>query len=217
MTKSVECVSLDLWNTLFEPNPEYAIARTEYLSQEFNLPAAEVFIKYREAKKLADLISENGGIALNREDIYNMLAHIMGSCRNPFYIASRLEKLFFTYPPIVRNNVIDIINQLEEKDCSVRIISNTNFISGFTILHYLRTIKLQIAGIFSDIEGIAKPNPQIFERCYNNSFPKDKIIHIGDSARCDIRGATSYGIKSVLIEGPHKLYDVLKEIYDANL
>ena len=64
MTKSVECVSLDLWNTLFEPNPEYAIARTEYLSQEFNLPAAEVFIKYREAnggfKTIEDLKNVSG-------------------------------------------------------------------------------------------------------------------------------------------------------------
>ncbi len=92
----------------------------------------------------------------------------------------------------------------------MNILSNTAFINGKTmrqLLKHLDISKYFDFQIYSDEEGISKPNPLIFKKLINevkirrrDAFLElRKIIHIGDNINADYSGAISCGLDSKII------------------
>jgi putative hydrolase of the HAD superfamily len=123
-----------------------------------------------------------------------------------------MEKLLFYYLPVVYSPVtIEVLQHLKQRgDCSLGILSNTGFIKGQTLRKVL--VKLGLADffnfqIYSDEEGMSKPNPKLFnlivQKVKDCNKPKQisltDIIHIGDNPAADIAGANDAGLNSLLI------------------
>ena len=56
--------------------------------------------------------------------------------------------------------------------------------------------------IDSDVVGIAKPDPQIFEFALveHSETPRDRILYVGDSVSMDVNGSRAAGLVPVLID-----------------
>ena len=58
-------------------------------------------------------------------------------------------------------------------------------------------------GVFSGIEGVQKPDPEIFKialRRANQDNTPEQALHIGDSLRKDFLPATSIGMHALLLD-----------------
>lgn len=74
--------------------------------------------------------------------------------------------------------------------------------------------RLELTAAFHDIldsqvEGVEKPNPEIFHRALDrvDSHP-DETVHVGDLYEVDVVGARSAGIRGILVDSAN-LYDVV--------
>lgn len=56
--------------------------------------------------------------------------------------------------------------------------------------------------IDSDVVGVAKPDPQIFEFALveHSETPRDRILYVGDSVSMDVNGSRAAGLVPVLID-----------------
>ena len=56
--------------------------------------------------------------------------------------------------------------------------------------------------IDSEVVGIAKPDPQIFEFALveHSETPRDRILYVGDSVSMDVKGSREAGLIPVLID-----------------
>mgnify|MGYP006265421085 CR=1 FL=1 len=54
----------------------------------------------------------------------------------------------------------------------------------------------------SDVVGVAKPDPRIFEHAlvHLNGIEREQIIYVGDSVTMDVGGATAAGLTPVLLD-----------------
>ncbi|MEJ7557820.1 MAG: HAD-IA family hydrolase [Pedobacter sp.] len=78
------------------------------------------------------------------------------------------------------------------------------------ILHHLGLDQALDFQLYSDEVRMSKPNPKFFQLMIDTidqkkhlSIGPHEIIHIGDNPAADYRGATSFGIKSLLINSNH--------------
>jgi putative hydrolase of the HAD superfamily len=213
--------SFDLWLTLIKSNPYFKIERTKTFHRDFN-PAGksidEVARAFRQVDLMCNAVNERTGKNIDADEMYLMVISMINDNQYPLadvnidQLYADMEKLLFYYLPVVYAPVtIEVLQHLKEKgDCSLSILSNTGFIKGQTLRKVL--VKLGLADffnfqIYSDEEGMSKPNQALFKLMVQNvkEYNKPKqiglasIIHIGDNPAADIAGANEAGINSLLI------------------
>jgi phosphoglycolate phosphatase-like HAD superfamily hydrolase len=119
---------------------------------------------------------------------------------------------FNLFPPKASEGIKRLMFMLTHHHISWNISSNTNFISGEVISEQLRSRigdaqspKFQL---YSDLIGIAKPSPKFFECVIERSgVQPHEILHVGDDMRCDIEGASSCGLNTLLIVRGDSVHD----------
>lgn len=213
--------SFDLWLTLIKSNPYFKIERTKIFHRDFNPTGKsidDVARAFRQVDLMCNAVNERTAKNIDADEMYLMVISMINDNQYPLAdvdidkLYADMEKLLFYYLPVVYSPVtIDTLQHLKQKgNCSLSILSNTGFIKGQTLRKVM--VKLGLADffnfqIYSDEEGMSKPNPALFKLMVQNvracNKPKQishtDIIHIGDNPAADIAGANEVGINSLLI------------------
>lgn len=204
-------VSFDVWNTLIEPNPEFARHRNAYLARQFNLTVEHVADCYTFVKRELDKITPHLPLARTVHQSYESLLQTLGV--NGWYatvVRQTIERIFAEHPPTVMLSAPHLIKQLNERGYKVSIGSNTSLTSGHITMPFCEQNIGQFAfGVFSDIIGFKKPDARFFDHitdqvalvwsngeqqpvCFTN-----EILHVGDNYECDFQGSRAIGMQSL--------------------
>lgn len=225
--ESVEAISFDIWNTLIVRNPQYSARRDEYLMSQ--LLDSNYHTKYglelaivaaRTGNLLVDTIQETTGqqigpetrIQLILEQINTLLALDGGSQYVKSFdsidldkILKDLETIFLANLPMINNNKILQIINFYRSLIPVAFVSNTGLTSGAVMRKALPLIGLEADHYyFSDEIKFAKPRKEMFAGLLSlpNITDVKNIIHIGDSAIADVKGAMQVGITPIHLQTP---------------
>jgi FMN phosphatase YigB (HAD superfamily) len=227
--KIVKQVSLDFWNCIGIPNPEFALARTKFLAKFLDDDFEALKKIHEREKKRFDHLGEEHHIQLSTNACYyNLLCNIFAFPPKNTIASIRLqiEDMFRKYPATVLPEAVAAIKELKKRGFGINIASNTNYMGG----KILRETVLYPTGIdfdfyvFSDELGYPKPSPKFFNEVFYKSveisgdrnFSVDSIVHIGDTRATDYVGATNYGMQAVLIDGPNDLPSAIYKIIEEN-
>lgn len=185
--------SLDVWNTLLKPNPNFTKERNRFFAAFFEEELEKVEYKYKNLKDFFEYTHRRLGISFDIENVYKILCNYFGVYEDYkiSYVRKHIENLFISNLPIILDSTVDHINWLKRNGSTFSIISNTSNISGNIIQTVFTMYGLEFDDYkFSDLEGIAKPNPEIFRRSIKDLEKKgidiENFIHIGDDEVCDV-------------------------------
>ncbi len=226
----IKHVSFDVWNTLISANPEFAAARAEMFADWTQTDPTIVKAEYTQLKHRSDSLAESAGIALPTHTLVRiLLGSLMVGEPNDDQVRRcvlELNALFAEHPPILHQQNIDLMAELRSMDITVSIGSNSNFITGKVMNPWLneQTGGAFSFGIYSDLVRAAKPSAAFFGHVIDGTrsalkhpITINEILHVGDSARCDLWGAQQIGINALLTENPISTYNtVIEYINEVN-
>jgi len=199
--------SFDFWSTIAFSNPKFKSERTKYFSNLFDYKIEQNLITkvFAEVGKNYNDIIESGGQTLSVDALYDSVFQKLNvnpglSIEN---IKSDVFEIFLKYPPLIAADFFTFLNSINLNSTSISITSNTAFIPGQVIETFLKENNLLNKFsfcIFSDLESVAKPNVEIFNRLLskitsNGVEPKD-VMHIGDNLIADYSGANKAGLSA---------------------
>lgn len=217
---TIKHVSFDAWNTLIEPNPDYAQERDSILL-EFGLGLNFTQEVYRDVKKTICRDAEKNGLCSPNSEVYKRLLGAYGMDQTDWgQLQYKFERAFLKYPPLTKWETFAAIRDLTSADITISITSNTNPMSGRILRHIFLEVAPRVNWkffLFSDEQEVAKPNPIMWQRMLAGAGVLDTsaVVHVGDHPVCD--DASSMGIKSIIVNGPGDVPSAVKEIlYDAN-
>lgn len=214
-------ISLDVWNTLIQYNPECGKHRYSELSKLLGVDEAVVVEKYRDLKTYADSKAEEHGLCQSQKHIYTELL----SCSTTkdlywFDVRDVVQRVFIKYPPLIHPAMTCVLYKiqmclLDRKQINVEfgIASNNNFISGDVInqtvlRHFRNDFAFQVHS--TDVE-CAKPSINFIKHVVSKSGRSpDNIVHIGDNPVCD---NFSPHVQSVIIKNPANCLQYLAKEY----
>lgn len=210
----IKLISLDFWNSLAIPNPEYAKARTELLAATFNVSFDEAKKKYQETKELLDWMQLNGSWISSTHTFELLVEKFKDkNWRLANELLLNFVELLREYPPTVLPETIKALKNVKKRGYALCIGSNTNFLGGshleWHVLTPLRINSLFEFMRFSDQVGCAKPQYKFFEMIVLKSgYLPHEICHAGDSQIFD-GAAEKYGIGFKYVAQPYNLIDIL--------
>ncbi|PWK69225.1 putative hydrolase of the HAD superfamily [Mucilaginibacter oryzae] len=213
--------SFDLWLTLIKSNPYFKVERTKIFHRDFNPSGKsidDVARAFRQVDLMCNAVNERTGKNIDADEMYLMVISIINDNQYPLTdvdadkLYRDMEKLLFYYLPVIYSPVtIEVLHALKQKgDCTLSILSNTGFIKGQTLRKVMVNLGLHdffSFQLYSDEEGMSKPNQTLFNLMIQNvkdcnktkQIKPENIIHIGDNPKADIEGANAAGLKSHLI------------------
>jgi FMN phosphatase YigB (HAD superfamily) len=209
---TIKHISLDFWNTLGIPNPEFADARIDYLASLIGCPRHEIYAHYKDVKQFLDGAAEKFGTAFDSTRCWEIfLEKYQSEDFYAIFVKMEVNKLFVKYPPTILPETVAEIVRLSKKGITFSVGSNTNFIPGVELSDVIRQNKLHLTfSLYSDDFGISKPAHRFFREIHARTKVRvDEIVHIGDSVRCDYEGALKFGMKAIVVGSAHKLPEVL--------
>lgn len=210
--------SFDLWQTLIKSNIEYKKQRANYFFKHFNrkgLCEEDVFIVIRDIEKMVDSVNQTTGLNIECVEIVSMILYQLGydiyglSINDMVAIVHMMQQKFMDCPPVLYDkDTYGVLSYLHSEGATISILSNTAFIIGDTLDRALAALgisKFISFSLYSDQQGISKPNPMMFFRMIGMcKVDFSEIIHIGDNPIADIQGAKSIGLSSMQINTVEK-------------
>ncbi|XHR94833.1 HAD family hydrolase [Mucilaginibacter sp. UC70_90] len=173
---------------------------------------------FRQVDLMCNAVNERTGKNIDADEMYLMVISAINDNQYPLAdvnidkLYADMETLLFYYLPVLYSPVtIEVLQHLKQKgDCSLSILSNTGFIKGRTLRKVMVKLGLDTFfnfQIYSDEEGMSKPNGALFKLMVQKVKECNKlklidlsgIIHIGDNPAADIAGANDAGLNSLLI------------------
>ena len=115
---------------------------------------------------------------------------------------------FFSYPPFLHPNAVEVLFSIKNMGLKLGMISNTSMTPGYAFRQFLDEHKL--LGYFdiltfSDEVLVSKPSNKIFYRTLDElNISPGQTVHVGDHPITDINGANLAGLRSIWIEGFYK-------------
>ena len=199
--------SFDFWSTIAFSNPKFKSERTKYFSNLFDYKIEQNLITkvFAEIGKSYNDIIESGGQTLSVDALYDSVFQKLNvnlglSIEN---IKSDVFEIFLKYPPLIAADFFTFLNSINLNSTSISITSNTAFIPGQVIETFLKENNLLNKFsfcIFSDLESVAKPNVEIFNRLLSkitsNGVEPKEVMHIGDNLIADYSGANKAGLSA---------------------
>jgi putative hydrolase of the HAD superfamily len=218
--------SFDLWMTLIRSDPAFKQERTRFFCDNFNYrnrSPEEITAIFRRIDLLAEADNAKTGKHIESERLHGMVIVAMNDDDERALegidlrkLEEEMDALLLKHPPVFfDDDTRMVLNRLNRKtgQSGFSLLSNTAFIKGRTLRKVLGGLGL--AGFFdfqlySDEEGLSKPNRQLFGRMLEKIAMHRKeagkkaiglaeIVHVGDNEKADIGGATAAGISSLLI------------------
>ena len=216
--------SFDLWLTLIRSNPLFKQERVGYFYAHFNphgKTQEEVAQTFRRVDVMCNTINEHTGKDIDAAEMYLMVISMINDYVYPLHtvdlerLGHEMDQLFFAFPPEVYcPDTIDILKRVRTAvPCTMSILSNTGFIKGAALRKVLAENglgELFDFQLYSDEEGMSKPNKLFFEQMMGRvqqlqaQILPGQVIHVGDNPNADIEGARSAGIDSLLINSNNK-------------
>ena len=220
-------LSFDFWNTIANPNSEYAKARTAFLAKEFGVDEPTAKATYTAVKGKIDSRAEQSGEDFGRTVNLTDLCDAFGRPADDTFIdhlGQMMDQLFAENPASVDPLLIEQFHRAREKNITLSITSNTNFITGRVLCAtVLNAIPFDFL-LFSDEIGFAKPHPEIFARvakqarqCNSAVVTNADIYHVGDHRICDGEGAKKAGMNFAYTADASDTAKVLKHLLDHRL
>jgi putative hydrolase of the HAD superfamily len=222
--------SFDLWMTLIRSDPSFKKERTRFFYENFNYrnkSKEEITAIFRRIDEFADASNEKTGKHIESERLHGMVIAAMNEDDKRVLegidlgkLDEEMEGLVLKHPPIFFDHDTQrVLSQLKmDRQSGFSLLSNTAFIKGRVLRKVLDGLGL--AGFFdfqlySDEEGLSKPNKQLFGRMLEKiaigrqdrgkkAIGLKEIVHIGDNEKADIGGANAIGISSLLINSNGK-------------
>ena len=213
--------SFDLWMTLIRSNPDFKKQRTKYFFNHFNYKGKtldEVGIIFRQIDVMCNAINEKTGSNIDSEEMYLMVISAVNDYTFALHdidiedVYTKMEELLLEYLPVpFSNETLPSLWKLKDAGgATFSLLSNTGFIKGRTLRKVLKALGLEAYfdfQIYSDEEGMSKPNAALFELLIRKTKQTraeelgnyKEIIHIGDNVMADIHSAEKAGISSLLI------------------
>ncbi|POY36982.1 dehalogenase [Solitalea longa] len=218
--------SFDLWLTLIKSNPLFKTKRTLFFYENFNTKGKsldEVGVVFRQVDLLCNSINEKTGGNIDAEEMYLMVISIINDYSICFddvdinRLYEEMELLLFNFLPLVYcDQTLNVLERLKNREnTTISLLSNTGFIKGRTLRKVLQELEVDQYldfQLYSDEEGLSKPNEKLFQLMINEikDFRKEEIInkkqiiHIGDNEHADFYGAQTIGVNSYLINSNNK-------------
>ncbi len=206
-------VSFDFWNTIAYSNPEFKVRRANFLCDFLGENFEQIDNHVKQFASRYNLLVESGEYVKSPDVLYHDLIFELSGKNLDNEEVSRIlnvvNQLFIKYPPVITDEILDLLKWLKSVNCTLSITSNTAFVSGNVILNLLEELNLNNLFdffIFSDQLGFAKPNDQIYQELIRQVFiitgssESNKILHIGDDYKNDILGAQKHGINTFHIQ-----------------
>jgi FMN phosphatase YigB (HAD superfamily) len=213
-------VSLDFWGTIAKPNPKYSTARTAYFAELFGVEPEVAHAKYVQIKRHADYAAEHFGTAYHPmaqiRSLLNCekLTRKVDACDVYYDLMHRVAR----YKPVISPSMKALLKRASPLFV-MGITSNTNFIPGHVLASLIPSTFAEPT--WSDVVGICKPSPEIFNQTYRSLVTKNgaaikpwEILHIGDNYRCDYVGATRFGFQGRHVKSVEETEAVLQMIID---
>jgi YjjG family noncanonical pyrimidine nucleotidase len=214
----IDHVFFDLDHTLWDFDKNSALAiETIFKKHSINVDLHEflfhyvpINIKYWELYRV-DKITQFE-LRLGRlKDTFQLLNYKIDDEKIIFLSEEYIEYLpKFNY---LFDGAIEILDYLKPK-YNLHIITNGfqeiqgNKLKNSKIQHYFDTVTN------SEMAGVKKPNPLIFEYAVNEAkATKSKSIMIGDCIEADVKGALNFGMDAILFNyDTSKSYDNIKQV-----
>ncbi len=199
--------SFDFWSTIAFSNPKFKSERTKYFSKLFVYKIEQNLITkaFAEVGKNYNDIIESGGQTVSVDALYDSVFQKLNVKPGLSIekIKSDVFEIFLKYPPLIADDFFTFLNSIDLNSSSISITSNTAFIPGQVIETFLKENNLLNKFsfcIFSDLEFVAKPNVEIFNRILSkitsNGVERKDVMHIGDNLIADYLGANKAGLSA---------------------
>jgi putative hydrolase of the HAD superfamily len=212
--------SFDLWLTLIRSNPDFKKQRAKYFYQHYNFnhkTLLKVETIFRQVDLMCNAMNERSGKNIDADEMYLMVISMLNDHQSNLRdidlaeLEKDMEAMLFNYLPQVYSS--ETILHLERikyvGDPSVSLLCNTGFIRGATLRKVLKELSLDQYldfQLYSDEEGMSKPNIRFFELMLNmidrkrhKALKLNEVVHIGDNLYADYWGAKAVGIDSIVI------------------
>jgi len=213
----IKHISFDFWNTIALSNPKFKTERTNLIFELLDCKVSKQKITeaFASIGSSYNLAFENGAGTLPLDELYMQILKALGAddFSDINYLQNQVFELFLTFPPHISDEVIAFIQTQISENITCSITSNTTFIPGEVIQKFLNHSNLlQYFSFchFSDIEHVAKPNKEIFQKLISRAasiVPETQdILHIGDNLQADYYGAIACDLKAFhFIDSANKL------------
>lgn len=222
LLKGLKHVSFDLWLTLIKSDPVFKPLRNELFARHFAVqqPAEAVTQAFRYFDLLFNRINEKtGGNLQQTEMLYLILDHlgvdvetVTDELMQAYY--REMEQLFFRHhPQLIDKHTLAVLRRIRDRGCSVNILSNTGFILGSTLRQLLPVLGIAEYfdfQVYSDETGCSKPSADMYDHVWSRvrqygPVEKEEILHVGDNAVADYKGAQLFGFRSALVDTHNNL------------
>lgn len=205
---NIKHVSFDFWDTLYTSNTLFKETRNKFLVQLSQKNSSEIQEIITHLSISHNLSFKSNIKCMNANELNICLLKQIGIKKDFNSIINNLYEIFISMPPLLSNNVLELLEYLFRNKITLSILSNTAYIPGFEIRKVLE--KDQIVQyfsfcIFSDEIRYGKPSEIVFNRMFqeikkiHQSIPLNQIIHIGDNHDNDIKPANDFGILSLIV------------------
>lgn len=222
MLSGIKHISFDLWLTLIRSNAQFKPARNKLFAQYFSIrkPDDEIAKAFRHYDLLFNKINEQTGRNVHYSEILLVILDKLDvdisdlSVRDMEGYYNQMEALFFDlHPLLIEEETGAILQSIQAQNITMNILSNTGFILGTTLRKLLRHLDIDTYfsfQLYSDEMGYSKPSERVFEEVYVharqiNVTEKQQILHVGDNAIADYRGAKNFGFQAQLIDAQQTL------------
>jgi putative hydrolase of the HAD superfamily len=214
---SVKAVTFDLWETLlFEKdgwNQKRTNARCQNLAKALDklaikIPAEQLAPAFKKMTPWLENVWDNNQEVTHYEQIEFIIktaskGAISLKQESVNQLSSAYTSAIFDVPPILNKDVHEVVQLLKNQNKRMGIICNTGLTPGFGLRKFLANKGIADyfdLMLFSDEEGVRKPNPEIFRKAAQKlqTKPHD-IVHVGDNLKSDVWGAQNAGFKAILL------------------
>lgn len=216
---SIKLVSFDVWSTLVRANKVYKRNRARLLAQAIKAtsgPASEelvdgVLATMKRADDILDGLTIETGRQYGFNDRVRKTCSLMGAMLpDPERLYRDMSQAFLSdLPTLTEGRLPEMFATLKARGFTLAVNSNTGFVTADLMRSMLDSVGLYRHldfALFSDEIGAAKPSPRVFTYLQEISgLRAEEILHVGDNADTDYKGALTSGLSALLYDPKEKV------------
>ena len=207
---TVEVVFFDAGETLLHPHPSFPELFARVANENgYPIEVERIHeVQQRLAPHLVELAEETGieKPSLDPDDSLTFWSHLYRRLLAELGIKDEalVGEMYSTFSSSASYRLFDdalpALRELESAGYRLALISN------FEQWLEEMLVELEVGHIFeisviSGIEGIEKPDPEIYRRALEKvGVPAERTVHIGDSPKMDVEPARSVGMHTILLD-----------------